>query len=208
MPVGDAGYLWQMGDRQHLRLLAEALERRRHRVRGHAADAGVDLVEDERLSARDRGERESDAGELAAGGRFRHGTERKPWFGPDQKDGLVRCRSGQARARPSSTRNSPSPIPSSLSSAATASASRSTCARRTALSSSARARHAGLRRRDRVRSGRNRVLSCSRLVELTSGVRRSLEELVERRRRETALEVGDPGETAFDLLERAWIRLQ
>ena len=66
----------------------------------------------------------------------------------------------------------------------------------------------GLRCRNSVRSSRDRVLSCSRLLELTSGVGRSLEELAERRRRETALQLGDPSEAALDLFEGAWFRLQ
>jgi hypothetical protein len=57
----DRGDLRQVRDRQHLRALREALERRRDCMGGDTADAGVDLVEDERLASRDRRECERDA---------------------------------------------------------------------------------------------------------------------------------------------------
>ena len=64
-------------------------------MRGLAADAGVDLVEDERLPSSDGREGERDAGELAARGGLGDGTERQPRIRADQEDGLVRA----ARAR-------------------------------------------------------------------------------------------------------------
>jgi hypothetical protein len=59
--VGDARDLRQVRDREHLSALGEPLQRRGDGVRGHAADAGVDLVEDERLATSNSSERESDA---------------------------------------------------------------------------------------------------------------------------------------------------
>ena len=81
-----------MRDRQHLRLLGEALERRGHRVRSHAADTGVDLVEDERLPSRDRGECERHPGQLSAGRGFGHGTEGQTGVRSDEEDRLVHAR--------------------------------------------------------------------------------------------------------------------
>ena len=64
--VGERRDLRQVRDRDHLRALGEPLQRPADGVRRLAADAGVDLVEDQRLAARDRGDRERDARELAA----------------------------------------------------------------------------------------------------------------------------------------------
>ncbi len=67
VPVGDARDLRQVGDREHLRVLAQPAQRLRDCMCGLAADPRVDLVEDERhLSSRGRRKGESDAAELAA----------------------------------------------------------------------------------------------------------------------------------------------
>ena len=75
--VGDARDLREVRDREHLRALGEPLQRRGDRVRGHAADACVDLVEDERLAPGDGSEREGDPRELAARRRVGDRRERK-----------------------------------------------------------------------------------------------------------------------------------
>ncbi len=59
--VRDARDLWEMRDREHLGSLGEALQRGGDRVRRHAADPGVDLVEHEGLAAGHRCECERDA---------------------------------------------------------------------------------------------------------------------------------------------------
>ena len=87
--VGDARDLRQVRDRDHLRALGEPLQRRGDGVGRLAADARVDLVEDQRLATADRGDRERDAGELAARRRLGDGAERQPGVGADQEDGLV-----------------------------------------------------------------------------------------------------------------------
>ncbi len=87
--VGDARDLWQVRDRDHLRPFGEPLQRGRDRVRGLAADARVDLVEDERLAPADRSDRERDARELAAGRGLRHRAEGQAGVRADQEDGLV-----------------------------------------------------------------------------------------------------------------------
>src|SRR5690242_17061377 len=69
VPLGGARDLGQVRDRDDLRAPGEPPERVGDRVRRHAADAGVDLVEDHRLPAGDGGDRERDARELAARGR-------------------------------------------------------------------------------------------------------------------------------------------
>src|SRR5581483_3604893 len=65
--VGDGGDLRQVRDRDHLSPLGEPLEHPPDRVRGLPADAGVDLVEHERLPAGDRRDCKRDARQLAAG---------------------------------------------------------------------------------------------------------------------------------------------
>ena len=49
LPVGEGGDLRQMRDAEHLAALGQAAEPHAQRRRRHAADARVDLVEDERL---------------------------------------------------------------------------------------------------------------------------------------------------------------
>src|SRR5262249_50181976 len=95
MPLGEAGDLRKVSDRDHLRAHGGAGERTADGVRGFAADARVELVEDERVAARDHGDRERDAGELAARGRVRDGRQRHARVRPDQEPHLV----GAARAR-------------------------------------------------------------------------------------------------------------
>ena len=60
------GDLRQVRDRDHLRLLRGARERTTDGVRGLAADARVELVEDERVAARDDRDRQRDPRQLAA----------------------------------------------------------------------------------------------------------------------------------------------
>ena len=55
-----------MRDRDQLRATGKPLQRLGNAVGGVAADARVDLVEDERLATGDGRERERDAGKLAA----------------------------------------------------------------------------------------------------------------------------------------------
>ena len=83
--IGEARDLRQVRDRDHLRPPGEAAERLADRVCGLAADAGVDLVEDHRLAAADRGDRKGDARELAAGRRLGTGPNGRPPFGRTEK---------------------------------------------------------------------------------------------------------------------------
>jgi hypothetical protein len=64
--AGEARDLREVRDREHLRPTGKARQRLAHRVRRLPADARVDLVEDERLAARDRGDRERQPRELSA----------------------------------------------------------------------------------------------------------------------------------------------
>ena len=61
-------------------------------LRGLAADPGVDLVEDERLAARDRRDREGDARELAAGRGLGDRPERQARVRADEEHRLVAAR--------------------------------------------------------------------------------------------------------------------
>src|SRR5512133_335687 len=74
--IGSARDLRQVSDRQHLGARCKPLQRLPDRMRRLTADPGVDLVEDDRLAAADRGDRERDAGKLAARRRLRNGRER------------------------------------------------------------------------------------------------------------------------------------
>ena len=60
MAVGERGDLREVRDRHDLRALGEPLQKLADGVRRFAADAGVDLVEDERVAAGDGGDREGD----------------------------------------------------------------------------------------------------------------------------------------------------
>ena len=78
----------------------EPLEDAADGVRGLAADAGVDLVEDERLAAGDRRDRERDAGELAARRGLGDRAERQARVRADEEDRLVATgRAGLALAQ-------------------------------------------------------------------------------------------------------------
>src|SRR5438094_10610066 len=58
-------------------------------MRRRAAEAGVDLVEDHRLTTSYGGDRESDARVLAAGGGLRNRGERQTRIRPDEERNLV-----------------------------------------------------------------------------------------------------------------------
>src|SRR5207244_3431016 len=89
VPIGNARDLRQMRDRHDLGPLGESAQRVADPVRRLAADAGVDLVEDHRLTTRHGGDRESDARELAAGGGLRNRTERQTRVRPYEERNLV-----------------------------------------------------------------------------------------------------------------------
>ena len=68
--IGERGHLRQVRDADHLRVPAQRPQLVAERTRREAADAGVDLVEHERLApvraARRQPQRERDARELSA----------------------------------------------------------------------------------------------------------------------------------------------
>ena len=173
------------------------------RVRGHAADAGVDLVEDERLAPGDGSERERDARELAARGGVGDRREREAGVRPDEERHLVGARSPRlalakldeelalAHAeRGELLGDGIARSGSALASRAVRSSAASAFMRASASS------HRALRRLDRIaaRSG----IPSSR-----SRSRGELQQLVVRGRCEATLEVGDRLEPLLDALERA-----
>ena len=89
--LGEARDLRQVRDRDDLGALGQALERAADGVRGLAADARVELVEDERRAARDRGDGERDPRELAARGRLGDRRRGSPGFGRTRKRDRVRA---------------------------------------------------------------------------------------------------------------------
>ena len=92
MPVGCARDLGQVRDRDHLCARREPAQGVRDGVRRPAADTGVDLVEHERLAARDGGQREGDPRQLASRGGLGQRREREPGVRPDQEDGVICAR--------------------------------------------------------------------------------------------------------------------
>jgi len=85
-----------VSDRHHLSASRQPLQRLTDGVRRLAADPRVDLVEDDRLAAADRGDRQRDAGKLAARGRVGNGCERQACVRADLEGDRVR--SGQPKA--------------------------------------------------------------------------------------------------------------
>ena len=175
-----------------------------------AADARVDLVEDHRLAARDGGDRERDARQLAARGRLRGRRERQAGVRPDEERAPRPRRSGRARARRARAANSPSPRPTLSSSPATA------CA-------NGAGRLAGAPRRAR-RRGRGTFASAaaSRLGRGGDGIDAAVERVELRRARSAArasssskvaqrkrrFASGDPVELGLDLLEPLGLGLE
>src|SRR4029079_16283562 len=90
--VGERRDLRQVRDRHDLGALGQAAQRLADRVRGLAADTGVDLVEDHRLAAADRCDREGDPRELAAGGRLRDPREWHARARPEPAPGTAHSR--------------------------------------------------------------------------------------------------------------------
>src|SRR5437870_290070 len=86
---GERRDLRQVRDRDHLRALAGAREGPADRVGRLAADAGVDLVEDEGHPARDDGDRERNPRELATRCRVGDWGHRQSGIGTDQELHLV-----------------------------------------------------------------------------------------------------------------------
>ena len=207
VPVRDGRDLREMGDRENLSPLGQALEGRRDRMRGHAADPGVDLVEHESLATRDRGQRKRDPRELASRGGLRHRTEGQPLIGSDQEDDLVRAaRSGLSLAKLAEelTVSQPEPLKlvgHGLGEGAFVGASH--CAQLLGERG-----HVCLCLRDRAGGNRRGILSGGDAVQLDPGSSGAFQQLVEGRCVEATPKIGDPGETPFDLLQRPRIRLQ
>ena len=176
-----------------------------------AADAGVDLVEDDRLAAADGRDRERDARELAARGRL---GDRARTAGPGsagsgttassapvgaglalaQLDAELAVAHADARAAPRR------PRPRTGSAAARA---RRRAARRRAPSTRASAARERLARPPRPGSK-----PASSACELGPRLRGPREQLLVGRAAEAPARVGDPVELGLDLLEPAGLRLQ
>src|SRR5436190_4797329 len=98
MTIGEGGDLGKVRDGHDLSVLGKTPEQSTDGVRRLATDPGVDLVEDERVSARDGRDGERDSQELPARGGLRGRRERESRVRADEEDGLVR--SGRARLAP------------------------------------------------------------------------------------------------------------
>ena len=173
------------------------------------ADAGVDLVEDHRLAAADRGDRERDARELAAGGGLGDRRERQA---------RVRAGSGRPPRRRRSAPGSRSPQldPELAVAHADARAARPRPRPRTGPAAAARASWSA------PASSATRASACasasaaaatgsspsSSALELGPRLRRAGEQLLEGLAAEAPARIGDPVELALDLLEPAGIGLE
>ena len=208
VPVGAARDLRQVRDRDHLRARGQARERVGDAVRGRAADARVDLVEDHRLAAADGGDRQRDAGELAARGRLGDRRERQPGVRPDQERDLVGAGRALARARraPRGTRRRP--CRSRAARAATASANGPAAAARASRSAAATAATRASACATRPSAASRRVEALVERLQLRPRLRRAGEQLLGRLAAEAPPRVGDPVELALDLLEPARVGLE
>ncbi len=152
-------------------------------VRRLAADAGVDLVEDHRLAAADRGDRERDARELAARGGLGDRRERQARVRADQERDLVGAgRAGVALAAARrGTRPRPCPTPRSSSATAAANgASASVRALAKLLRELATLRLGG---RELLGGGARRIVALRERVELGPGLGGAREQLLVASRR-------------------------
>ena len=191
--VGDARDLREVRDREHLGALGEALQRRGDGVRGHAADARVDLVEDERLAPGDGSERERDARELSARCGLGDRRERQARRSAGSRNATSSAPVAPSSRSRSSTRNSPSPMPSDASSSATASRERLRAAPRARVQRSAATRvHVRLGSCDRLPRRLDRIAAVAqRRPARARPPPRARASSVVRGRGEPALEIGD-----------------
>ena len=207
MPVGNARDLRKVRDREHLRALGETLQRRGDGVRRHAADAGVDLVEDERLSSRDSREGEGDARQLAAGGGLRDGGEGQSRVRTDEERRLVCAgRAGIAIAELDEELSVPHSERRELVGDRLAEASGRALTRVPQLG--AEGRDAALTVLDLPARRLDRIAAAGGRGQLAIGLGCAGEQIVVRGRREAPLEVSDRLEPLLDALERAGLRVE
>src|SRR5437764_7423176 len=200
VPVGEARDLWEVRDRHDLGPLSEPSEGRSYVVRGSAADARVDLVEDERLAAADGRDRERDPRQLAARRRLGDRRERQARVRPDEEGGSVRAiRAWVGR------RQLDAELALAHADAVEFARYRLGEARRGLASSCCQLfREAGcapLGRGERLGRRGDGVEPAVERVELEPRLTCACEELLVRRAAEAALEVGDPVELGLDVLE-------
>ena len=187
-------------------------ERVGDRVRRPPADAGVDLVEDDRRlpgrGVRDGPQRERDAGELAAGGRLGGGGERQAGVRADEERDAV----APGRARVALRQLDPE---LAVAHARVPGARRRRPRRRrpprlarAAESSVASVLHPLLGLRERSLGVRQRIGAGLDLGELGAGRLGAGEQLLGRRRVEAAARVGDPLELLLDRLEPSRLGLE
>ncbi len=205
--VGERRDLREMRDRDHLRPLRQPAQHAADGVRGLSADAGVDLVEDERLAARDRGDGERDARQLAAGGRLRDGRERHPRVGADEEDGVVGA-GGAGVALAQLDEELP------FTHADVVQLRRDRVGEGGSSGVPLRAKLGGervdarLRLGERLRRRRRRVGAAVERGQLGARVGGAVEQLLVGRAAEPPLRVGDPVEPGLQLLEAARLRLE
>ena len=206
--VGEARDLRQVRDRDDLRAAGEPAQRLADGVRGLAADAGVDLVEDHRLAAADGRDRERDPRQLAARGGLGDRPERQAGVRAHEERDLVGARRRPARRRAARRGTRPRRGRRRRARAATASANAgaAACAPRAAR------RGGGRPRPGRARASRPRPAPGSWPSSSAASSRRAssarVEQLVVARGAVAALRVGDPLELGLDRLDAVGLGLE
>src|SRR3990170_5129022 len=199
--IGHARDLREVRDCEHLGSFRESLQRRCHRVRSDAADPGVDLVEHESLAPGDCGQRERDAGELAARCRLGSGSERKTGVRPHEERGVV----GACRADLAFTQldeELPLPHAERLQLGCDRVGKRA-CVAAARLSQALReSDHLRLGGGDRMSRRPHGIAPGRETLELHPCLCGPVEEFLVRRRSEPPLEIRDALELRFDFVER------
>jgi len=172
-----------------------------------AADARVDLVEDERLAAGDGCEGERDARELAARGRLRDWGKRQTGVRSDQEDGVVGAgRAGVARPDLDVELAVSEPEPAQLGGHGFGERSGGRRSRRAELAVDALELALGLGGLGGC--GRGGIDSVGEVGQLASGGLGALDQVGERVGSEAATQVREPIELSLDVLEAPRVGIQ
>ena len=207
VPFGDARDLRQVRDRDHLRRLGGPHERARDGVGRLAADARVELVEDERVAAGDDCDRERDPRELAAGRRLRDRRERQARVRADQELDLVGA--GRAGLALSQARLELAVAETEAFELGGDRFAEARCRLCTQLVQAVRQlADACLGRGERLRGDVGRIDAGVERGELRVRIRRTSEQLVVGLSTEASPRVGDALKPALDLLQPARLRAE
>ncbi len=207
MAVGEARDLRQVRDRDHLGTSREAAKRLADRVRGLAADSGVDLVKHHRLAAGHSRDRERDPRELAARGGLGDRPEGQAGVRADEKHRLVGARRAGVDVPhlgaelPLTEAHADKLPPHGF-----GEARRGFAARRAKLC--VHPIDLGLRSSHRIGCGPHGIVAVGKLGELAPGLVGTIEQLRVGLSAIAAAQVGEPVELRLDGVEPARLRLE